>query len=375
MKSDQCIGRPGVVTGFRSAKLFLLTTFVLLLGASCKKSKSGPLTETPLQHIVADGTRLSDESGNTFRAWGLNYGAGGGGLTESFWTSESRWEELAKDWKDMKGLGANVVRVHLQAHEFLLDTETVNTAAIDNLKRLTNLSEEVGIYLLITGLGAYIEADQPPWYTELGDEERWAAHTTFWKEIAKAVGQSPAVLGYDLMNEPIVAVRPEGGWTPGEPYGGFNYVQNIALATNGKTQMEVLGEWIDRLTEAIREYDTRHLVTAGFLSFPVYSTMEPHLSGMTVHLYPHEDDVGPSDKAIGDFSSDRIPLMVTEISSLNGSPDFIADFIRRHNDRVSGWMWHYHGETPEEIGEPETIVEALWKIALEKFREMAPGQK
>ena len=152
-------------------------------------------------------------------------------------------------------------------------------------------------------------------------------------------------------------------------------MQNIALSTHGKTQMEVLSEWIDRLTAAIREHDTLHFVTAGFLSFAVYNTMAPHLSCMTIHLYPHEDDVEPSDNAISNFASDHIPLLVTEISSLHGSPDFVEDFIKRHNNRVSGWMWHYHGETPEEIGEPETIVEALWKIALEKFKEMAPNQQ
>jgi len=357
-------------------QLFLLTVLLLLLSASYKNGKSRQPTNTRLQHITADGRQLIDESGRTFRVWGLNYGAGGGdGLTAHFWTSESGWEELTKDWYDMKGLGANTVRVHLQAHEFLLDAETVNAGAIENLQRLVSLSEEVGMYLLITGLGAYVEADQPIWYNGLDDEARWVAHETFWGEIAKAVGHSPAVLGYDLMNEPIVAVKPEEGWTPGEPYGGFNYVQNIALSTNGKTQMEVLGEWIDRLTAAIRAYDSRHFVTVGFLSFPVYNTMGPRLSCMTIHLYPKEDDVAASDKSIDDFTSNRIPLMVTEISPLYGSPNFIADFIRRHNNRVSGWIWHYHGETPEEIGEPETIIKALWKEALTKFRAMAPQQK
>jgi len=361
-----------------AGNLFLLTILPVLSLPNFKKSNGGGLSTAgvTLQHITPDHTRLTDEDGNTFRVWGFNYGAGSDGLTESFWTSEAKWEALIKDWHDMKGLGANSVRLHLQAHEFLVDAETINTTAIENLKRLVSISEETGLYLLIVGLGAYIKADQPDWYTGLEDSARWLAHHTFWREISKAVGHSPAILGYDLMNEPIVAVNPQNGWTPGEAFGGFQYVQNIALSTNDKTQMEVLGEWIDQLTAAIREHDSQHLITVGFLSFPVYHTLAPYLSCMTIHLYPKENDLKPSETAISHFSADhQLPLMVTEISPLNGSPDFIEDFINRHRDVVCGWMWHYHGETPEEIGEPETLVEALWKVALEKFKEMAPTQK
>lgn len=340
---------------------------------ACSKKNSGAITPPKMLHIHAQGDQLVDENNTRFRVWGFNYGAGDPGLTEKLWTSAARWSELKQDFKDMKDLGANSVRLHLQAHEFLIDPNKIAPQKIEGLKRTVAIAQEQGLYLLITGLGAYLKKEQPSWYTSLNDSMRWVAHETFWREIAKAVGSSPVILGYDLMNEPITGGEPEQGWTPGKPFGGYNYIQNIALNSDKKPLLQVLTPWIDKLSAAIRISDQKHFITVGYLSFPIFATTAPHLSCMSTHLYP-PDESSADAQSIQTFKT-SIPLLITEIFPLNSSAENVEKFIRNQNRNVSGWMWHYGGKTPEEMGEPKTLAEALHKEALIKFREMAPEQK
>ena len=55
-------------------------------------------------------------------------------LIEDYWDQE--WSTVEGDLKEMKALGANVVRVHLQFGKFMNAPDTLNTG---NLQRLRNL--------------------------------------------------------------------------------------------------------------------------------------------------------------------------------------------------------------------------------------------
>src|SRR5690242_9160902 len=56
----------------------------------------------------------------TFTPWGFNYDHDERGrLLEDYW--ETEWPRVEKDFRDMKRLGANVVRVHLQFARFMED--------------------------------------------------------------------------------------------------------------------------------------------------------------------------------------------------------------------------------------------------------------
>jgi len=50
-------------------------------------------------------------SGRPFHPWSNNYG-NKGRLLEDFWATE--WPTVEQDFQQMKRMGANVVRVHLQ---------------------------------------------------------------------------------------------------------------------------------------------------------------------------------------------------------------------------------------------------------------------
>src|SRR6266699_3120584 len=126
-------------------------------------------------------------SGRPFVPWGFNYDHDDKGrLIEDYW--EDEWPTVEAHFGQMKKLGANVVRVHLQ-------------------------------------LGKFMDGPDKP-----SEKERWAVHARFWQAVAGRCAASPAVFCYDLMNEPVVpgGRLKEGDWL-GPAFAGKHFVQFITL--------------------------------------------------------------------------------------------------------------------------------------------------
>src|ERR1700733_13065135 len=100
-------------------------------------------------------------------------------LLEEYWSTE--WPTVEQDFREMKKLGANVVRVDL----------------------LCWLGAFMKLYLDITGSGSYREKGAPTWYGAMPEGARWAAQAQFWEAIAKTCAGRPGVIAYNLMNEPV----------------------------------------------------------------------------------------------------------------------------------------------------------------------------
>jgi len=317
-------------------------------------------------------------SGQPFFAWGFNYSRSNRPL-EDFW--ESEWSELVQDFAEMKALGANAVRIHLQLGTFLRDPSTPNQEALDRLDRVVTLAEDVGLYLDVTGLGAYRKADTPDWYFALEEEERWTAHATFWEAVAERLAGSPAVLCYDLMNEPIVPsarIEPEQ-LLVGE-LGGYHFIQHISLDRAGRPREEIARAWLRRMTAAIRRHDTRHLITLGALpSVPDWG----HFSGFTpellaeeldfvsVHVYPEETKPAQAVEVVRGFVT-RKPLLIEETYPLHASAQTLEGFFRETNALVAGWLGFYTGNSPADVAAPEDIPEAIERDWLELFQRLGP---
>ena len=76
-----------------------------------------PADPMPRVEVAKDGKGfVLASTGRPFVPWGLNYGHHGK-LIEDIW--EADWTAVEADWRGMKGLGANVVRVHLQFGKFM----------------------------------------------------------------------------------------------------------------------------------------------------------------------------------------------------------------------------------------------------------------
>jgi len=138
-------------------------------------------------------------SGTKFLVWGVNYDHDESGrLLEDYW--HQGWSTVVEDFKEIKALGANVVRIHLQTAKFMRTPKEPDKASLEQLARIVELAEETGLYLDITGLGCYHKKDVPEWYDAMGEAKRWDVQALFWEAVAKTCTESPAIFCYDLMN-------------------------------------------------------------------------------------------------------------------------------------------------------------------------------
>lgn len=369
----------------------LCRSLVLLLGTLASLSPlhaEQPTLETI--RISLDKKSFVLSSSNTpFRVWGVNYDHdtygenNQGRLLEDYWINE--WETVREDFFEIKNLGANVVRIHLQFAKFMRSPNEPDQQALNQLKKLLDLAEETRLYLDITGLGCYHKKDVPDWYDALDENQRWDAQAVFWSAIAKTCKSSPAVFCYDLMNEPIASGKPEEGWLAGE-LGGKHFVQRLTLNPGKRSAVEIAKAWVQKLTTAIREQDPDHLITVGVIPWaytwpnakPIFYAPEvaPMLDFVSIHLYPQKDKVDGAIKALKTYQIGK-PLVIEETFPLSCSMEEMNDFLLRAKDQVNGFVSFYWGRTAKEYAEDKQnpIVAKLMETWLNRFQELAPSMK
>jgi len=90
-------------------------------------------------------------------------------LLEDYW--EKEWDKVEQDFAEMRALGANCVRIHLQFGKFMDGPDQPNQAALRQLERLMRLAEQQQLYVDLTGLGCYHKQDIPAWYDALDESD------------------------------------------------------------------------------------------------------------------------------------------------------------------------------------------------------------
>ncbi len=340
--------------------------------------------DMPLVQVSKDKRGFAlDPSGRPFVPWGFNYDHDSQGrLIEDYWHDE--WPAVETHFGQMKKLGANVVRVHLQLGKFMDGPNKPNDQALDHLGKLLQLAEKERLYLDLTGLGCYHKKDVPAWYDKLSEKERRDVQARFWQAVAGRCAESPAVFCYDLMNEPVVpgGKRKDGEWL-GPPFDGKHFVQFIALDQADRPRPEIATQWIHRLTAAIRQKDKRHLITVGLVDWSLdrpglTSGLVPEkvagdLDFVSVHLYPKKGQVGEALKTLAGFAVGK-PVLIEETFPLACSAKELEDFIDGSKEHAAGWIGFFWGNTPDELRRSRTIPDAMTLGWLELFERKAKAQ-
>ncbi len=341
-------------------------------------------TANTLDHVRVseDGSGfVRGQAAEPFVVWGVNYDHDRSGrLLDEYWIEE--WKTVEEDFREMKALGANCVRIHLQLGKFMETADKPNAAALEQLAKLVKLAENQELYLDITGLACYHKANIPAWYDQLSEQDRWKAQALFWEAVARTCGNSPAIFCYDLMNEPILAGKaPEAEWLAGELAGKF-FVQRITLDLQGRTREEVATAWVNTMVDAIRKHDRSHLVTVGVIPWVfVFGGGEPlfyspqvgeRLDFVSVHFYPKKGEVDKALKALNTYEVGK-PLVVEELFPLACSEDELVSFIRGSSDIADGWISFYWGASSDELRavDQPTLAETITASWLVKFQQMS----
>ena len=343
------------------------------------------LGEFPWIVVSPDKTDFVEQgSGRKFTPWGFNYDHDEQGrLLEDYWLDE--WPKVEADFAEMKALGANVVRVHLQFGKFMDEATRPSVRQLDQLGKLLELAERIGIYLDLTGLGCYHRQDVPAWYDALAEADRWSAQAAFWEAIAARAANSPAVFCYDLMNEPVVpgGRRDDGNWL-GPPFAGKHFVQFVTLDQADRPRPDIAKAWIAKLVAAIRRHDRRHLVTVGLVDWSldrpgltsgfVPSKIVDELDFLAVHIYPERGKIDSALETLRGFAVGK-PIVIEETFPLKCAPGDFADFVARSRQHAAGWIGFYWGRTPDECRQSGTIADALMLAWLKFFERQAMAER
>lgn len=343
----------------------------------------GEIDAASLQRISVstDGSKfVRVPSGEFFMPWGFNYDRDFKmRLIEDYWIDE--WATVEADFREMKSLGANIVRIHLSVGQFLDAPDKANAKNVAQLKKLVELCETIEVYLDITGLGSYRKEAAPEWYVRAGEHQRWAIQAKFWEVVAEACQQSKAVAWYDLCNEPIVPIEKQKDhqWMTGN-LGEFWYCQFIVLDPAGRHRGEIARAWVKQMSAAIRKHDPVALITVGLL--PVASSpSEPDvgfdpsalkdlLDLVCVHIYPKPPPFQATLSLVEKFDVGK-PLVIEEIFPLDCPPDDLPDFFRASAKYADGWISFYWGQTPTELKPPANVADALMGAWLTIFNDLA----
>ena len=365
---------------------------ILLLGQFLLPFQGEAGRSSPDQKNIApsqmDFIRVSPDhkgfetGGKSWMPWGFNYDHDDEGrLIEDYWDKE--WDKIEGDFAEMREMGANVARLHLQTGKFLDGPFTPNQNALSKLRQLCSLARKSGLRLNLTGLGCYHKKDVPAWYDRLDEKSRWEAQGTFWKAIAREIRDDPVVFCLDLMNEPVVpgGKRQPGDWL-GPPFGGKHFVQVIALDQASRPRPEIAKNWIDQLVREIRTVDSKHLITVGLVDWSLdrpglTSGFVPEktcqsLDFLSVHLYPKRGKMREAHQTLKGFQIGK-PLVLEETFALECSAKELGDFLQTRDVGLAGVFSFYWGKPLSELKQSKSLGDAFLRDWLEIFLPLNPN--
>ena len=152
------------------------------------------------------------------------------------------------DFKEIKELGFNAIRVNFTCYNYTLDGYTINPKFFDKLDWVIKMAELNNLYVILDNHGAIGSQNKDNHsgddnhYELYGNKKNEDATVEVWKYIANRYKDNKTIIIYDLLNEPRRAVNKFAG----------------------KKQFD----FYDRLYQEVRKIDQNHIIMMECFTFP-----------------------------------------------------------------------------------------------------------
>lgn len=325
--------------------------------------------------------------GKPFTPVGCNYYPNDVGWAPQMW-KEFDPEVFRRDFDLMADLGLNTVRLFIPAKSVQPELGQIVTTELDKIEEVVDLADERGMRLILDGLDGW-EGNPPYWFEESDEFGRvfdpysldgaLRALEAYWTAMSRRFANRQAIMAWSLKNEPMIVWRSSSmkrkwnrwlerrygaddaigrawGRRPvGECLGSYSIPPDKGVEGDGRLydyqlfREQVAREWCAVQVQAIRDHDSKHLVTVGHIqwSFPLkrpaassdrgvpswYSGFNPKvladlLDYSSIHFYPLLGDPLSSQeayernikylRAVVDYAYDNSPVVLEEFGWYGG---------------------------------------------------------
>ena len=236
---------------------------------------------------------------------GLNYYPG-----KSAWDTfgaNFNKEIIANDFARIRKMGLNSVRVFVPYEEF--GKASVSNENLSKLKIMLDLANANKLKVLVTLFDFYGNYDVMDWTLTHRHAET----------IVKALKDHPALLGWDLKNEP-----------------------DLDFESRGKEQVLA---WLEQMSNQVRKWDPNHPVTIGWSSPEAAILLDEEVDFISFHYYQDPADFVKKYKTLKDRVGDR-PILLGEYgySSYSGIWNAFLGSEKRQADYYKEMQQHLNEE-------------------------------
>ena len=258
------------------------------------------------------------QSGRAFTPWGCNYYDPFTGWAPQLW-AQFNPARVDEQLAQVAALGGNCVRIFLTLKSLLAAPGQADPSGLAKVEQMLALAEKNGLRVIWSGPSLWEGA--PEWWPQAAEGDFFihpgllADQEAAWQALAERMRGHPALLAYDLLNEPFAP------WQPGPVFNDLWRrwkAQNapaapdepplpappLFLEWDGELQRfreRLAADYVERMSAAIRRGDDTHLLTIGLhqksAPFDWYppdpyaafhaQTLAPYLDYLSIHFYPH----------------------------------------------------------------------------------------